>query len=885
MLLPRLVINQLFARKMRAILTIAAIALSVSLVVSVTTGYRSVLAMAHRFQDLYMGSADAQITRRDESRTEVPESIVWALRADPRVARATGRLEKESRVIDPRATTAPATQQSFADRMMPKMAHVVGLRRPDDTRIEQLAVVSGEWFGSSTGNVAVIDTALSSQQNYKVGDTIILPGINGKLELKVVGIVKKPGILASVMRSMYVPLETLQKFVAPEAPPTVTRISVDLQPGNDLQAFETEWKVKLEKIDPSLRLHLSRDSRQKLDENLQGVHLLSLMGGAVSLLAATFIVFSTLSMGVTERQRTLAMLRAIGGTRGQVARLVIIEAIFLGIIGVALGVPLGWLWVKILAWKFPAFFQAGVVLDPAGVIFGGAGPVLAAVVASLLPAWSATRISPLEAMNPLAVGHSTRLPIKSAILGLLLVLIDPIFIWAGWSRDVVLYGHLILGLPSLMVGYFLLAPMIVVGVERLAAPTVARMLGMKSYLVRQQLAGAIWRAAGTGAALMVGLAVLVVMQTQGRTMIGGWKLPDKFPDIFIYRPLGPMSLADTPKIAEVPGIRKDEILPICIASPEFGTNVFLIAGGTALMPNATMFFGVDPSKIFKMMELDFRAGNPIDAEVMLKKGRHILVTEEFRQLKGLTVGDKLPIKTTRHGTVDYTIAGVVWSPGIDVMMGVADPGKQFEQRTAASIFGSINDLKEDFGVDGVLLYAANLEPGVDKTKLLRDIKDHLGVLGLEAGDVRQIKAGIQTFFNDLLLLASSVAFAAMAVSSLGVTNTIMASIRSRRWHFGILRSIGVTRDQLLRMVLAEAILVGFIGCALGLIAGLEMSVNARHLSLVIIGFGPPLVVPWMMIAIGIGVVMIVAIGASIWPAADVARREPLSLLQAGRAAM
>ena len=45
----------------------------------------------------------------------------------------------------------------------------------------------------------------------------------------------------------------------------------------------------------------------------------------------------------------------------------------------------------------------------------------------------------------------------------------------------------------------------------------------------------------------------------------------------------------------------------------------------------------------------------------------------------------------------------------------------------------------------------------------------------------------------LLLLVSTVAFAAMAVASLGVTNTIMASIRSRRWQFGILRSIGVTR--------------------------------------------------------------------------------------------
>jgi putative ABC transport system permease protein len=298
-----------------------------------------------------------------------------------------------------------------------------------------------------------------------------------------------------------------------------------------------------------------------------------------------------------------------------------------------------------------------------------------------------------------------------------------------------------------------------------------------------------------------------------------------------------------------------------------------------------MFFGTDPDKALKMMELDFRAGNPADATAMLKQGRHILVTAEFQQLKGLTVGDKLPIKTLRHGTVDYTIAGVVWSPGIDVMVGVSDPGKQFEQRTIGSIFGSIEDLKEDFGVNGALVVAANLELGVPKEELLKNIRQHLGLMGLEAGDVRQIKANMQGFFGNILLLASSVAFAAMAVSSLGVTNTIMASIRSRRWQFGILRSIGVTRGQLLRMVMVEAVLMGIVGCALGLLAGFEMTLDAKRLAVIVVGYNPPWVIPWAIIWIGIGAVMVVALGASVWPAINVARREPLELLQAGRAAV
>ena len=113
----------------------------------------------------------------------------------------------------------------------------------------------------------------------------------------------------------------------------------------------------------------------------------------------------------------------------------------------------------------------------------------------------------------------------------------------------------------------------------------------------------------------------------------------------------------------------------------------------------------------------------------------------------------------------------------------------------------------------------------------------------------------------------------------------MASIRSRRWELGILRSIGVTRSQLLRLILAEATLLGLVGCALGLAAGALMSLNARGLSALTIGYVAPPDPPWGIIWAGSGVVMFIAIAASLWPAWTASRTEPLQLLQAGRAAV
>jgi putative ABC transport system permease protein len=309
----------------------------------------------------------------------------------------------------------------------------------------------------------------------------------------------------------------------------------------------------------------------------------------------------------------------------------------------------------------------------------------------------------------------------------------------------------------------------------------------------------------------------------------------------------------------------------------------------------TMFFAVNPPQAFKMIQLDFRDenGRPLPENLQaaaaaravaeMKKPRHIIVTDEFRQARHLNVGDTYRLLTTKNGWQDYTICGVVWSPGADVLVSMFDLGQILNQRTAGSVFGSIQDAKTDFGVQGARLFAANLQYGVDKADLLKNVQKEMGDRGLVAGDVRQIKYGIERGFYHVLDLVSTVAIAAMALASLGVANTIMASIRSRRWQFGILRSIGLGRADLLRLILAEAAMLGLVGVVLGLGAGLEISLDARRLSGEVLGYSPPMQIPWRVVCEGCLALVAVALAASIWPAVGVARAEPLALLQAGRA--
>src|SRR2546423_128680 len=454
MVLTKLALSNFTTRKVRVVLTIAAIALSVSLVVSVTSGYASVEAAAFKFLSLYMGTHDAQLTRTGDLRGGIPEKICDELLADPDVKGVLRRLEMESGLLDLTGKPVPG-----------RPANVFGINRPEDKRVERMELEAGQWFNTSSGDQAVVDQAAAriiktgdpknfdEKTRLAIGDPFELPGVHGKLKLRVAGIVHKPGIMAAVTPTIYVPLQTLQQFAMPDQEPQVTRVMIDLKDNADAKAFGHRWREKLAAEDPMIKLRLVSENESQLDQDLQGLHMLSYLGGMISMVSAMFIVFSSLSMGVAERQRTLAMLRAVGAFRSQLGILVIIEGILLATIGVALGIPIGMLWTKIIVWRFPDMFAAGMTVSRGGLLLASAGSIGAALVASFLPAFSAMRVSPLEAMTPLAARSTMLSPILCAVAGLFAIALDPFCMFGPVSRDMAFYGHFIVGLPGVMVGW------------------------------------------------------------------------------------------------------------------------------------------------------------------------------------------------------------------------------------------------------------------------------------------------------------------------------------------------------------------------------------------------------------------------------------------------
>lgn len=570
----RLALRNLASYRVRFGLTVAAIALSISLVVAVTSGYRSIRDSAQKMLEQYMGTMDAQLTMRNQPRGGIEQAVVNQLRGDPDVERVDGRLEIESGLLDPNGKA-----------IVGRAVQLIGIDRPSDTRVDSLEMIAGHWFKSSDGGEAVIDQVARDRLGVKIGDIFFLPTPDGKLPLRVVGFVHKPGILAQAIQTAYVPLHTLQKFSLPNQPGQLSRVLIDLKPGVDPDQFFGRWKPKIDALNPLLKLQLASENRRQMDRNLQGLAVLSYLGSSVALIASAFIVFSALSMGVMERQRVMATLRAIGASRTQLGGMVLAEAAMLAGTGIVIGVPLGVLWIKLLAAMYPMLFSAGGVVSGTGVLIAVGGDLLVAAVASVLPALSAMRSSPVDAMLPMASASRPRGLWIAAAAGVLCMAIDPLLIYLPTPRSVQFYGHFSIGLGGVMIGAFLIAPLLIRGLETILGPFVSWLLRVRPELLRQQLSGAPWRAAGSAAALMIGLATLIVTQVQGQSSIGAWKIPDKFPDIFIFSASG-LNAEQVEKMRTVPGVVGKDVMPIAIASPQFGKGIFAIIG-MALLPDAT----------------------------------------------------------------------------------------------------------------------------------------------------------------------------------------------------------------------------------------------------------------------------------------------------------
>ena len=463
----------------------------------------------------------------------------------------------------------------------------------------------------------------------------------------------------------------------------------------------------------------------------------------------------------------------------------------------------------------------------------------------------------------------------------------------------------------------------ILSVEKLFAPAVAKLLRLPKPLLKSQLSSNFWRTFGTTIALCVGLTMYTFFEISGYSMLKPYVYSSRLPDTLVtFLPRG-IPLDDVPTICSTPGIDDERFLTLAIDQSRFSpqqTERFLERGLATMQASAVMFgldidaaFGKRPDGSQPMLELEFQQGTIESAMQKLQTGkRFCLVPDSFAFRTGLDVGDKLELVLPddvdpNETIVEYEICGIVSIDGwiwMNKISGVRKRG----YRSGAMLIAPYEAVKRDYKINEAAFFwfdqtldPSNGKPVVSDAELeesLQHIADKL-VVGVDSRETANVEHGVtrpmvkvnsRNYLNErvgsrsdeVIQAAAKMPMILLAISSFGMMGTIAASVRTRRFELGLLRSLGVTRLGIVRLILAEAILISLAAIVISLTAGTMAAwcfIGLARYASVFGGFASPLVIPVYYLMIGFGVTLVLCILAAIFPAIPAARKEPTTLLR------
>jgi putative ABC transport system permease protein len=316
-------------------------------------------------------------------------------------------------------------------------ASVALLERTGGTRLSQVRAIEpgfpfyGEiltepanvWGGLQTGRDAVVDRALLTSLGASVGDSISL----GETRFRVIGVIRRiPGEVG--IASIFAPrlfigysraAETrLVRFGSRVEHEAFVRMPT-LQSADDW-AKAHRALLRTERV----RARTAQEQQRSLDRALGRLGRFLGMVGTFALLLGGIGVASAMGAYMAQKRETVATLRCLGATAGQVIVLYLGQALVMGLVGAGLGAGLGlgvqWVLPRLLADLLPV--QVRTAPDLAAVATGIGIGVWTAAAFALLPLMATRRVSPLEALRRRVEAVRTRRDPWMALAWLILLL-------------------------------------------------------------------------------------------------------------------------------------------------------------------------------------------------------------------------------------------------------------------------------------------------------------------------------------------------------------------------------------------------------------------------------------------------------------------------------
>lgn len=698
----------------------------------------------------------------------------------------------------------------------------------------------------NAGEIVLNDTAAETA-GLDVGDTTtVVPQSGEPLEVELVGVFEQAGGgLGGFIGVGFSPEEAVALFTDGT---NASDLLVAADDGVDEQVLRDRVAAVLpDGLQARTGAELREESKTEFQSALTFINSFLTAFGLIALLVGSFIIANTFSMVVAQRAREMALLRAIGASRGQVTRSVVVEAFVVGVAGSAIGLAAGFGLAKLLTVILSAV-GSGIPVSGQSLTASSVGVTMAVgvaitVLAALVPARRAGAVAPVEAMRGEFASPSTRQGVR-VLLSAVALALGAFATWVGVTTSSEIWlGAGFLGVGTTVV---LMSPLVAPLVFRVLAPLVARPFGSIGRMAHGNASRNPRRTAATALALALGLTLVTVFSIVGasaKASLEQLASAGATWDYVLSGPSGPQGGA-VPRgavddVAAVDGVEEAVALTLVPA---------LVDG------QATFGFATGPG-LDRAIELDL-----VEGEQTVGEGTVLLNREDAA---GRGPGDTFTVSVPGRDELDLTVTGVYES---DLLSGWL-----VDQTTADALVAP-----QQQSVFQVFVVA---DDGADLGALRTALEDALApYVTVTVSDVGQFTDTLSSQVDTLLGILYGLLALAVVISILGIVNTLGLSVVERRREIGMLRAVGMQRGQVRTAIYVESVLISVYGAVLGLVVGLVFGyLFARSLA----DDGLDItVVPWGQALAFLVVAAVVGVLAALWPGHRAARTRPLEAIAA-----
>ncbi|MFH0179990.1 ABC transporter permease [Streptomyces cacaoi] len=747
------------------------------------------------------GASDTGETTSDNGKPPVmPASVLGAVR------KADGVKSAEGTVFSTSATVVDADKDSLSPTS--GAPTIVGNWNGNDARTMEIT----DGAAPKGSDQVMVDADTADKHHLKLGDEIGVITAVGTHTAKISGIaafqVTNPG--AAIF---YLDTKTAQEALVGESN-VYTNVNVTAAAGvsdaqlkkNVAAEIGADYKVQTAK-------ETADANRDSVGSFLDVMKYAMLGFAGIAFLVGIFLIINTFSMLVAQRTREIGLMRAIGSSRKQVNRSVLAEALLLGVVGSLLGVGAG---VGIAVGLMKLMGMTGMNLSTDDLTVAWTTPVVGmvlgivvTVLAAYLPARRAGKVSPMAALRDAGAPADAKAGAVRAVIGLLLTGAGGFGLYLASAADKAAEGSLWLGLGVVLslIGFVVIGPLLAGAVVRVLGAIVLRAFGPVGRMAERNALRNPRRTGATGAALMIGLALVACLSVVGSSMVASAteELDKSVGTDFIIQSDGGQLM--TPQavqaVKSTPGLER-------VTEYKWTQADFTTPDGKTL--DKTAITAADPTYATDL-RVETVAGNLADAY----RPDSMSVHDKFAKDHKITLGSKISVAFKNGSTARLTVRAITSSDA------VIDQGAMYTSIATLKKYVPADKLPLD---DLVFATAKDGQQDAAYTSLKAALHDYPQYTVRDQTDYKQ---ELKDQIGQLLNLIYGLLALAIIVAVLGVVNTLALSVVERTREIGLMRAIGLSRRQLRRMIRMESVVIALFGALLGLGLGMGWGATAQQL--------------------------------------------------------